>query len=377
MVSLFLLISSTSQRYGFPGLKPTHRDIKLLRLQEPDFEGDRIVVREGEEVQKKSWFSLKKKSAPPTPKVSRPPSSATFGQHRKSSSSINTDDDDLPPREDSKDSTPLAAEQIPIPPTPVTEQGDVGSATNIPLHAGFDFNAIKEVLGKADLNPDELQIPATSKVTVPHIPPPSHRSESVPLPEAESPASTPRVRSSLDLPNVNDHTISIADPSTSDEFTSSFSRSLSLNNLRDERESDMTSFSGRTPTVASYTQPVPSLSFGSPDGTVWPSQTTSSYESNPFSGFSDRSLYNGSSTALRSENPFSLGGGSMTGLNVSSPLSGNPFAPIEGASLSFGGVDGSITATPTSRLDRDPWDVPSPMFGKKSASTLNLNPWES
>ena len=256
------------------------------------------------------------------------------------------------------------------------EHSDVGSSTELPLHAGFDFGAIQDVIGKADLNPAELQIPAPSKVPVPHIPPPSHRSESAPLPEVDSPLSTPRVRSSLDLPVTNDYPAAIAGPSSSidarDDLASSFSRALSLNNLRDERENDMTSLSGKTPTAAGYTQSIPSLSFGSSDGSVWPGQTTS-YENSPFG---DRSHFNGSGTALRSENPFTLGG-TQGGSMYSSPLSGNPFAPQETTGLSFGGMDGSITPTPTSR--RDPWDIPSPMFGggKKSASTLNLNPWQS
>ncbi|CAL1694697.1 unnamed protein product [Somion occarium] len=347
--------------------------------EEPDFEGDRIVVREGEELQKKSWFSRKKKPAPApsTPKISRPPSSATFGHHRKTSSSTAADDDDLPPREIPTISTPLSPEQIPIPATPVMDDGDVGSPSNIPLRAGFDFSAIKEVLGKADLTPAELQVPAPNKFNAPYIPPPTHRSESAPPPGPGLPVATPRVQSSFDLPSTNDHLgpVASAHTNTHDDLTSSLSRSLSLTDLRDETENDMTSLGSKTPTSSAYTQTAPS---------VWPEELTPSYGSASFSSFHDRSPPYGTGISMRSGDAFPFGSEqaaqSSDGLYSSPLLSGNPFAPPDTAALSFGGVDGSISLSPSPKVERDPWDIAPPMFGsgsKKSASTLNLNPWQS
>ncbi|KAF8204256.1 hypothetical protein K438DRAFT_1819443 [Mycena galopus ATCC 62051] len=110
---------------------------------EPDFEGDRIVEREEDKNKKKGWFSKKSKEPTRPQSVSRPPST-TWKHTRASDVTLN---DDLPPRIDS-DATPK--------PSPTKETPDADS--KIPIHAGFDFSAIKDVLGKAELNPDELKI---------------------------------------------------------------------------------------------------------------------------------------------------------------------------------------------------------------------------
>ncbi|KII93021.1 hypothetical protein PLICRDRAFT_49123 [Plicaturopsis crispa FD-325 SS-3] len=67
--------------------------------EEPDFTEDRIVVREDEKPQKKSWFKRSKKSSDSARPVSRPPT-ASFDSQREASTSSGpgTMDDDLPPR---------------------------------------------------------------------------------------------------------------------------------------------------------------------------------------------------------------------------------------------------------------------------------------
>lgn len=357
---------------------------------EPDFEGDRIVVREGEEVpkKKKSWFSRKKKPTPQTP-VSRPPSSATFTPGKKRTASNATDDDDdLPPREVSElkphsdsiseSATPPRASST-EPATPSNETADVTSSA-IPLHAGFDFRAIKEVIGKTDLKSEELKMPTPSPFNAPLVHPPTHRTESAPPPLLESPAVTPRARSSLDLPSLPDEPVAGPSSLSHHDLTSTLSRSLSLSDVKDE--DGVTSYNEKTPTGFGLNGPgsIPTLSFGSSDGGIssWPAESPSTYSNSPVINFQDRLSYNSLGSG------FGNGFGpnrSETFRSVSSPLpSLNPFAPPDSASLSFGGSDGSITFSPSlsSSVERDPWDAGRQYSNsKKSASTLNLNPWQS
>ena len=64
---------------------------------------------------------------------------------------------------------------------------------------------------------------------------------------------------------------------------------------------------------------------------------------------------------------------------ASPPFSRNPFGSSPGDSLlSFGGIDGSITQTPSPpNVERDPWNYSSSMLSdarKKGAGTFDLNP---
>ena len=67
----------------------------MHRYQEPDFEEDRIVVRDDEP--KKGWFSRKSKSSKPPPKVSQPPGASTFVR-KPPKSREGPLEDELPPR---------------------------------------------------------------------------------------------------------------------------------------------------------------------------------------------------------------------------------------------------------------------------------------
>ncbi|KAI0714780.1 hypothetical protein C8Q76DRAFT_436977 [Earliella scabrosa] len=340
--------------------------------EEPDFEGDRVVIREGEEKEKKGWFRRKKKSSSTSQSqsVSRPPSAVPSGAAKKrTSESSATDDDDLPPREGASTPTPATkapAQQPPKSPTAAPD-GDLGSS-ELPAHAGFDFAAIKEVLGKSDLNHEEVQVPQPTRFPPPSIPPPTLRTESAPppLPETPSPSTTPKVRPSLDLPPVphEDHQQPVAGPSTSTspraDLSSTLSRSLSLNNMSAAAEADMTSSFGAT-----APRP-PVLSFGSSDGSIWPAPEP---EPTP-------TVYGGFGGGFRA--PSSLSAMRSTDV-LSNPFAGAP-------ALSFGGADGSISFAPASpgagagtAVGRSPWEIGNPYgSGKKaSSSTLDLNPWQS
>ncbi|EIW64472.1 DUF726-domain-containing protein [Trametes versicolor FP-101664 SS1] len=357
--------------------------------EEPDFEGDRVVIREGEETQKKGWFGRKKKSSTSSQSVSRPPSAATFSHDRKSGSQSSAADEDLPPREGAttpSPSKPSPSAQSPTAPSTPNDDGDVATS-EIPAHAGFDFAAIKEVLGKGDTNPDDLRAPTPSKFAPPHAHshPPTLRTESAPPPVPDSPPpATPKARPSLNLPPVPlDHEDEpVAGPSSSSraDLSASLSRSLSLNNMHDDFEADMTSYSRHAPS----SRP-PVLSFGGSDGSIWPSHdpdpTPTAYRAFG-GGYQAPSNF----AALRSadvlSNPFASGTSGLRSDELPAPPD-NPFAASAGApSLSFGGIDGSISFAPSStssqQATRAPWDIGGPYgSGKKASSTLDLNPWQS
>ncbi|KAH9950963.1 DUF726-domain-containing protein [Amylocystis lapponica] len=349
---------------------------------EPDFEEDRIVVREEEEVSKKrSWFSRKKRPSALS-RVSRPPSATSTSFHKKQSSSNSSiTDDDLPPRE-----IPLPPS---APPTPIVEKhadessaveapdSDLSSAA-IPVHAGFNFGAIKEVIGKAELNPNELQIPAPSRFPVPQIPQATQRSESVPLPVPPSPETTPTLRTSLDLPPEEP----IAGPSSRSD--AGYSRP-SLNNVQTRREVPVTSPTPSTTRPSFGAQPA--ISFGGPDGSLWaperpePTPTQISFGGPP--GSYSRGLMRQQDTPLSGADSDHRSLASPAFGSYASPLPAyDPFVESPADTLSFGGIDGSITLSPSPfRAERDRWDIGGGLYGregaKKSTSTLDLNPWQS
>ncbi|KAF8274342.1 hypothetical protein EI94DRAFT_1562200 [Lactarius quietus] len=128
---------------GFP-VSADHFD----EPEEPDFEEDRIVVREGEDVQKKGWFSKTKPSAP-NASASRPPSANSVGQTLRAKNHAD-DDGGLPPREEKTPMTSTATS----PPTPRTDkqQDDTtDDAAELPARAGFDLAAMRTVLEGIEL----------------------------------------------------------------------------------------------------------------------------------------------------------------------------------------------------------------------------------
>jgi hypothetical protein len=351
-------------------------------VQEPDFEGDRIVVREEDEPKKRRWFSRKKKSSAASPRPSRPPTAASLPSHRRQGSSQSTIDDELPPREDRSHTPTPGTPALETPATGLSSmdasESDVttpGTPT-LPKHAGFDFKAIQEALGKAELTPEDLQIPAPTRFQVPFIPPPTQRSESAPPPAQESPSPSTRSRPSLDL---SEQPVAGSSSSNTD-LSSTLLRSMSLNDIRGEAETQdaLTAADERTP---STNQPfrIPSpISLSSDDNLPWTAETDRTppaySASNPFSpAFEGRSAYD----------PLRPSGSGSYGL---SRLPDNPFAPPDSSGLSFGTADGSITFTPLSTTapdPSDPWSIPTPSFGgfssKKSASSYNVNanPWQN
>ncbi|KAI0688129.1 hypothetical protein BC835DRAFT_1285331 [Cytidiella melzeri] len=349
---------------------------------QPDFEGDRVVVREEDEPKKRGWFSRRKKFSTSSPRTSRPPGASS--SHHRQGSSQSVIDDDLPPRE-GRSATPTPSTPTTGTPQPASPAGDteddmtLPGASHIPKHAGFDFKAIQEIIGKADLNPEELQIPAPSRFTAPVIPPPTLRSESAPPTKLESPLPTSRIRSSLDL-----HEEQMAGPSSSiGDSSPSLSRSMSLNDMRRELEDDeVTSTDEHTPSSSQVFRVPPPLSLNGPDNLSWAAAAdrTPSFASSPFMGSPFTNGSHGSRPAYDALHP------SGTGSYGLPRVPDNPFTPLDSAGLSFGSSDGSITfGFPPTSADTppDPWKIAPPSFdsfgSRKSSNSFNVNsnPWQS
>lgn len=337
------------------------------------------MVREEETQKKKGWFSKKKNASQSHQHVSRPPSAATFAKMSPTKSTHSTDDDELPPRMSSGTPTPTSPSKVEGAATPPAGLGHVDGSTppgastpnNIPIHAGFDFNAIKEILGKAELKPDELKVRHDNQLDTPPIPTPTNRSASAPRPLRASSAVSP-TRSTFTSP--------LAGPSsTSHNNLSASFRSMSVNDARDE-ESD----SDDGAAVPSYQPPPPprrlhsrssyqDLTFSDLQRPSQSSASTTSFAGNGASVWSssltaepDIFSFRTSSLAPPPASP------SAYAYSSSPPLSQNPFATFGApdTGLSFGGADGSITAVP---LTSDPWSVPNDLSKKKGG--YNPNPW--
>ncbi|KAG1737014.1 hypothetical protein EDB19DRAFT_1910017 [Suillus lakei] len=321
---------------------------------EPEFNEERVVVREGDNTQKKKWFSRKKKpSASPTP-VSRPPSTASFASSRRKPSSLGkpTDDDDEPPRESTGTLPPQNTN--PHSTQPLGGQSP-SSSTDIPVHAGFDLKAIKDMIGQSEKNPEEMQVPQPSQI---HSPLVVSQSESAPPAYTSAPTHV-----------ANPTGLSVVDVDSSADLGATFATSLSLHHVFDSGD-DVDGGQGMPPVATDL---------GSPDDLSYPSSTTSPRTSIPQISFG------GSETSIWSPPPLPE--------NRTSPF-GNPFAasavsfgnssrstndlhrtsPVSGpsASLSFGGTDGTITLQ---GMGRDPWSIPV-RDPKKTPNYLS-NPWST
>ncbi|KIY73931.1 DUF726-domain-containing protein [Cylindrobasidium torrendii FP15055 ss-10] len=336
----------------------------------PDFEEERIVVKEGEEPANKGWFSRKRNVE--ATKTSRPPSTSTWKKTPRASTE-STGDDDLPPRE-ARPSTPPTPSRLPLPVTPTRPSAEAEPIkpaetitipeSTVPKLAGFDLSAIRETIEKTD----------TAEMKQEHAPivppPPSNRTESMPrLHTAQAgPSTTPRIPSSTPTPRM----------------VSSPLRSASL-----DEDEDRYPYS--TPAFGSSAS-VSTVGYGPyGDAGDWDVGSQASFAAaNAKPGFNSLNQHGGgvygngsmssfgASTASLTANPFSLQSGYGP---PPLPMSGNPFLggdPFGGSGssaggLSFGGADGSITSGGDSVM---PWKIPDQVGrGKKAEGTFAANPW--
>lgn len=250
-----------------------------MSAQEPDFEEDRIVVREGEEYpKKKSWFSRAKSSGhTPSTSTSRPPSASSYRTHKRGAqaapSATTIEDEDLPPRT----TTPTLQSGAQTPTSP-------GVDSELPAHAGFDLAAMKAVIGDKERNTLEgAVVPPTilNNAASQFSPPPPHtdvsalRSQSAP-PHSSSPPGTsvgseeegrdvgmtPRTRAhELDGPSES---VSVAAGPSRGDLSTTFSRTLSLSDSRMQgAEETLTSYANLSRLPNPNPNPTPSSSSSS------------------------------------------------------------------------------------------------------------------
>lgn len=325
---------------------------------------DREVIREGED--KKSGFSLFGRKETPS-KISRPPGvhSHPISRTESMSPSATTADDDLPPRTSNDAATS-------------TDQ-----KTNLPKYAGFDFQAIKEAIVEEDLDVEKIPVPHSGSggpvvgpvTTLVHARPaqPLERSESAPplMNTPPGPIGTPEPPDTPTQPVVQlSHDATAALPST-------FSRSLSLNDLPEDETAQASTSSPVSPTphplreisANPYRQtPTHSdtsvLSFGSAGGDIWVSGATPSTDTQLSFARADGTIFGGTSNPYgnySSPTPYDFRNGSAIGGES------NPF--VAATTLTFGGADGSISSA-----SEDHWK-PKPITSEHKKYTPN--PWDN
>lgn len=381
-------------------------------------ESDREVVK-GEQVQEKKGWSLfgggKKDSKPQTLKKTPPPPGT--GKTTQATSSTPApveakEDDDLPPRQ-----TNLETSQPQLQPHPEAESGTSTPSKAIPKHAGFDFQAISEAIGKKGLDPSQLKVvgPGRGQATPPdtsqmaasnplgQTPGFLDRSESAPpltLSTSRIEASgskTPPARTAA-LPSISLRNDAPSDPPT-------LLRSLSLNDCQSpslpspSTPKAQTPFSAypttsfQNPSTSSFSNPyssyqsqygqpqaetLPTMSFGNFAGDVWaPASNSQSREPQLSFGGSDgftTQTQNVSGPSPTSAFPAS---GRYSSYPLPSPYGGYqpaPAATSSTATLTFGDSGGAISETVVA--DIDPW-VPKPIAGGTKKPAWTMNPWET
>lgn len=319
---------------------------------EPEFNEERVVVKEGDHTPKKKWFSRKKKpSASPTP-VSRPPSTASFASSRRKPSSLGkpTDDDDEPPRESMGTPPPQNT-------NPHLTQHSGGrspsSSIDIPVHAGFDLKAIKDMIGQSEKTPEEMQVPQPSQI---------HSSLVVSESESAPPAYT---IAPTHVANPTD--LYVADVNSSAGLNAMFATSLSLHHVPDSGD-DVDDGQGMPPVANGL---------GSLDDLSHPSSATSPHTSIPQISFNETSMWSPPLPENRTSpfgNPFATSKASFENLSGRSTNDLHRHSPTASpsASLSFGGTDGTITLQ---GMGRDPWSIPA--GDPKKTPNYLANPWST
>ena len=336
------------------------------------------MMKDNETTQNKGWFGRKRKSVTPPQKVSRPPSASSFTPYRRKSQvpEVNENDEDLPPREEFPERTgsPGSPSQQIEKGIEAEETADgsgdaVEPAPAVPLHAGFDLSAIKDVLRESkETDGGKTLSPALSLSPVPEhmIPPASPITRSGSAPPYTS-MHHPHSHSQLshNLTTGGD----AGEDGTPDDLTPTFSRSFSfVDTPSTARNKDFTSVNNTlvpdVPTTHPLSSNSPQLSFGSYDGSIWQSSSTDVYQPG---------------TAALTQSPSLLGEGRGNGSysHLSSSPSINPF--VSRSSLQFAGPGGTIGDDPPTTIvsppnhEADPWS--SFTRGKKPINGLNSNPW--
>lgn len=303
------------------------------------------MVREGEDVQKKGWFS-KSKPAAPNASASRPPSADSVGRRPKDQAE---NDGSLPPREEKTPMTSSATS--PTTPRADKQQDDAsGDAAELPARAGFDLAAMRAVVdGIEQGKGSRHDLTRPPQVEIPPPPPPSFMS-------AKRPQSTsPPITKSPDLTPTTEQRSATPNPPTRTAVSELRSASAEPRSFRDIDDALLPSGSEEdTRLPSSSPSPRPTgdlaLSFGGYDGAPW----------TPVSA--DKDAYGGS-------------GG--FGTPFGNPFHSTPFTAV-------GQTPSNVSKVVVPGVERDPWslqtysgEVSNSTGAKKPSSVFATNPWES
>jgi hypothetical protein len=331
------------------------------------------VMNDNGTPQNKGWFGRKKSPVAPPQKVSRPPSASAFVPYKKKSRvpEVNATDDELPPREDLPKRT-----GSPGSPPPQTEKGketqetpDNGDAKEptptVPLHAGFDFAAIKDVLRESKDTggkPSALSLNPVPEHLIPSVSPITRSGSAPPYMSKRAPPSHSQLSRNLVRGDDAD------EDGVSGALTPTFPRSADMPSTG--KNNGFTSLDIMGPEVPTKSPPPsnsPSLSFGGYDGSIWQALSNDEHQ-----------YQSGAAVSTPSLSPLGEGGANGSYGYLSSSPTINPFAGQ--SSLSFGGPGGTIDYTPSTSIvppsnnEAGPWSSPLTR-GKKPITGLNSNPW--
>lgn len=331
--------------------------------QEPDFEGDRVVIREAEEAktQKPGWFSKRaKKASLPHTAASRPPTAASFGSSRRKASS-KSQEDELPPRTDATPTpspSPALTDTGGSPRSP--ERRSSESTPDVPVHAGFDLVAMRHMIGEAKRHPDQLVVPPSKPDLGTPAPPLSLSSPS-------APPSLPPVRQAETLsgavkpvPYDDRDNGEKSGPNMPDTLSATFITSMTLHDRDPYRTIDKAPVEQREAKLGSESSKVLSQPCYPPEmSPVWTSPSDATL-GNPFAG-STEGLSFGSSTRDLTRSAYARN--RLGAQSTSATLPG----------LSFGSPDGTITFQ---GMEPDPWSSPAEFRNTTGKGKgLGMNPW--
>ncbi|KAI9566391.1 hypothetical protein HD554DRAFT_2278274 [Boletus coccyginus] len=329
---------------------------------EPDFEGDRVVIREVEEAKthKQGWFSKRTKKTSSSPSAaSRPPSAASFGFSRRNVS-FKSQEDDLPPRTDATpsplpSSAPTDPNDTPISP----ERRSSDSAADVPVHAGFDLAAIKHMVGEAERHPEQLLVPQSNPDQGALVSPLTLHSRSAP-PIRQGDVVTGAVKPATDdkVDEAGSSGWNVPDTLSSTSLTLHDPYRTMDKAQEEQREAKLCSVSNDPLSRPSYPPEVTP---------VWCSATIAKASDtafgNPFAGPTEGVSF-GSASHYLAQPPHSHDRFGTLGAQSASATS---------PALSFGSPDGTITFQ---GLEPDPWNTPA-RFRNPTGNGLGMNPWST
>lgn len=251
--------------------------------------------------------------------------------------------------------------------TPTSSEQHSSDSTDVPVRAGFDLAAIKQMIGEAERHPEQLAVPQPKPDLGTPVPPPSLSSTLTPpqLPPIRRAATLTSVVKPVPYDDVDDGDTS--GRNIPDRLSATFATSLTLHDRDPYKTIEKTP--DRQPEAKLSSESSNSLSRPSypPEmGPVWTSpkpsgDTSDATLGNPFAG-STEGLSFGSSTRYLTQSPHArdrLGTLGAQSISATSP------------GLSFGSPDGTITFQ---GMDPDPWKTPAE-FRNATGNGLGMNPW--